>query len=167
MVMTGCNPLSTQDDVAAAMATDEAGFEVYARHGVSDEEYVEHLKATLSCHPDLIIDDGGDLIALLHGECRAYGDRLIGGCEETTTGIHRLQSREAAGLLDYIGNLAPQLKNGITLTVAIFSFSSASVLVFIIAGTEQPKPIIIGRKALPESPNLRNALSNIKAILAI
>ena len=101
VVMTGCNPLSTQDDVAAAMATDEAGFEVYARHGVSDEQYTEHLKATLSCHPDLIIDDGGDLIALLHGECREYGDRLIGGCEETTTGIHRLQSREAAGLLDY------------------------------------------------------------------
>ena len=101
VVMTGCNPLSTQDDVAAAMATDEAGFEVFARHGVTDEEYTEHLKATLSCHPDLIIDDGGDLIALLHGECREYGDRLIGGCEETTTGIHRLQSREAAGLLDY------------------------------------------------------------------
>ena len=101
VVMTGCNPLSTQDDVAAAMATDPAGFEVYARHGVSDEEYEEHLKQTLSCHPDLIIDDGGDLIALLHGACRECGDRLIGGCEETTTGIHRLQSREAAGLLDY------------------------------------------------------------------
>ncbi len=101
VVMTGCNPLSTQDDVAAAMATDPAGFEVYARHGVSNEEYEEHLKQTLACHPDLIIDDGGDLIALLHGECRDCGDRLIGGCEETTTGIHRLQSREAAGLLDY------------------------------------------------------------------
>ena len=99
VVMTGCNPLSTQDDVAAAMAAD--GFEVYARHGVSDEEYEEHLKKTLACHPDLIIDDGGDLIALLHGECRDFGDRLIGGCEETTTGIHRLQAREAAGLLDY------------------------------------------------------------------
>ena len=99
VVMTGCNPLSTQDDVAASMAA--SGFEVYARHGVSDEEYEQHLKATLSCHPDLIIDDGGDLIALLHGDCRAYGDRLIGGCEETTTGIHRLQAREAAGLLDY------------------------------------------------------------------
>ena len=81
VVMTGCNPLSTQDDVAAAMATDPAGFEVYARHGVSDAEYEEHLKQTLSCHPDLIIDDGGDLIALLHGACREYGDRLIGGCE--------------------------------------------------------------------------------------
>ena len=99
--MTGCNPLSTQDDVAAAMAADPAGFEVYARHGVSDEEYTEHLKATLSCCPDLIIDDGGDLISLLHGECRDYGKNLIGGCEETTTGIHRLQAREAAGLLNY------------------------------------------------------------------
>ncbi|MBR3894052.1 MAG: adenosylhomocysteinase [Clostridia bacterium] len=97
--VTGCNPLSTQDDVAAALAAE--GFEVNARHGVSDEEYVEHLKKTLSCVPDLMIDDGGDLISLLHGECRAFGKNLIGGCEETTTGIHRLLSRERAGLLDY------------------------------------------------------------------
>ncbi len=97
--VTGCNPLSTQDDVAAALAAE--GFEVHARHGVSDEEYTEHLKMTLSCCPDLIIDDGGDLISLLHGECREYGKNLIGGCEETTTGIHRLLSREKAGLLDY------------------------------------------------------------------
>jgi len=97
--VTGCNPLSTQDDVAAALAAE--GFEVNARHGVSDAEYVEHLKKTLSCVPDLMIDDGGDLISLLHGECRAFGRNLIGGCEETTTGIHRLLSRERAGLLDY------------------------------------------------------------------
>ena len=97
--VTGCNPLSTQDDVAAALAAE--GFEVHAIHGVSMEEYVEHLKKTLSCCPDLIIDDGGDLISLLHGECREYGKNLIGGCEETTTGIHRLLSREKAGLLDY------------------------------------------------------------------
>ncbi len=97
--VTGCNPLSTQDDVAAALAAE--GFEVHARHGVSDEEYTEHLKKTLSCVPDLMIDDGGDLISLLHGECRAFGKNLIGGCEETTTGIHRLLSRERAGLLDY------------------------------------------------------------------
>lgn len=97
--VTGCNPLSTQDDVAAALAAE--GFEVHARHGVSDAEYVEHLKKTLSCVPDLMIDDGGDLISLLHGECREYGKNLIGGCEETTTGIHRLLSRERAGLLDY------------------------------------------------------------------
>ena len=97
--VTGCNPLSTQDDVAAALAAE--GFEVHARHGVSDEEYREHLIATLSCSPDLIIDDGGDLISLLHGECRKYGKNLIGGCEETTTGVHRLLARERAGLLDY------------------------------------------------------------------
>ena len=97
--VTGCNPLSTQDDVAAALAKE--GFEVFARHGVTEEEYREHLMQTLSCKPDLIIDDGGDLISLLHGECRALGENLIGGCEETTTGIHRLLAREAAGLLDY------------------------------------------------------------------
>ena len=97
--VTGCNPLSTQDDVAAAVA--KAGLTVNARHGVTDEEYTQHLKATLSSHPHLIIDDGGDLIELLHGECRAYGDCLIGGCEETTTGIHRLFAREAKGCLDY------------------------------------------------------------------
>jgi len=97
--VTGCNPLSTQDDVAAALAAE--GFEVNAIHGVDMDEYVEHLKKTLSCCPDLIIDDGGDLISLLHGECREYGKNLIGGCEETTTGIHRLLSREKAGLLDY------------------------------------------------------------------
>ena len=97
--VTGCNPLSTQDDVAAALASE--GFEVNAHHGASDEEYVADLKATLSAKPDLIIDDGGDFIGLLHGECRELGVNLIGGCEETTTGIHRLKAREAAGLLDY------------------------------------------------------------------
>ncbi len=97
--VTGCNPLSTQDDVAAALAAE--GFDVNARHGVTEAEYRAHLIATLSCVPHLIIDDGGDLIALLHGECRELGRELIGGCEETTTGIHRLLSREKAGLLDY------------------------------------------------------------------
>ena len=97
--MTGCNPLSTQDDIAQALR--EAGFEVHAKHGASEEEYTEHLKRTLSACPDLIIDDGGDFTHLLHGECRAYGKNLIGGCEETTTGIHRLYARQAAGLLDY------------------------------------------------------------------
>ena len=97
--VTGCNPLSTQDDVAAALA--EMGFEVNAWRGVTDAEYEEHLKKTLSCCPDVMIDDGGDLTQLLHGECREYGRNLIGGCEETTTGIHRLFARQAAGALDY------------------------------------------------------------------
>lgn len=98
--VTGCNPLSTQDDVAAALAAD--GFEVNAANGADEREYKKDLKATLSCRPHLIIDDGGDFISLLHSECREYGERLIGGCEETTTGVHRLRAREAEGLLDYI-----------------------------------------------------------------
>lgn len=97
--VTGCNPLSTQDDVAAALVED--GFEVNAWRGVSDEQYKQHLINTLSLCPDLMIDDGGDLTHLIHGECRDYAKNLIGGCEETTTGIHRLFARERAGLLDY------------------------------------------------------------------
>ena len=97
--VTGCNPLSTQDDVAAALVED--GFEVNAWRGVSEEQYKEHLIATLSLCPDLMIDDGGDLTHLIHGECRHLAKNLIGGCEETTTGIHRLFARERAGLLDY------------------------------------------------------------------
>ena len=97
--VTGCNPLSTQDDVAAALVKD--GFEVNAWRGVNEEEYTKHLKKTLSLCPHVMIDDGGDLINLLQGECREYGKDLIGGCEETTTGIHRLKAKEAQGKLDY------------------------------------------------------------------
>ena len=97
--VTGCNPLSTQDDVAAALVKD--GFEVNAWRGVNEEEYEKHLKKTLSLCPHVMIDDGGDLINLLQGECREYGKDLIGGCEETTTGIHRLKAKEAQGKLDY------------------------------------------------------------------
>ena len=97
--ITGCNPLSTQDDVAAALAAE--GLEVNARRGVSDEEYTRDLKETLSCSPDVIIDDGGDLVHLLHGECRTYAGNIIGGAEETTTGVHRLFARQRAGLLDF------------------------------------------------------------------
>ena len=96
---TGCNPLSTQDDVAAALT--DYGVNVFAIHGADEETYVAHLTEALSCHPDIMIDDGGDFIELLHGKCRELGDRLIGGCEETTTGIHRLRQREAEGKLDY------------------------------------------------------------------
>jgi len=97
--VTGCNPLSTQDDVAAALAAE--GFTVNAVHGATAEEYQQDLIATLSCCPDLIIDDGGDFISLLHGECAHLGKNLIGGCEETTTGIHRLLARQRAGMLNY------------------------------------------------------------------
>jgi len=97
--VTGCNPLSTQDDVAAALCSE--GFEVYAKRGVNEAEYTEHLMKVLLCYPHVLIDDGGDLINLLHAECKEYGKYLIGGCEETTTGIHRLKAREAKGLLKH------------------------------------------------------------------
>lgn len=95
--LTGCNPLSTQDDVAAAMAS--LGVDTCGVRGVTMEEYEDLLTETLKCRPHLIVDDGGDLISLLGGKCAPYGDRLIGGCEETTTGIHRLRARERAGIL--------------------------------------------------------------------
>jgi len=95
--LTGCNPLSTQDDVAAAMA--DKGVDTYGVHGVTPQEYEDLLVETLKCRPHLIVDDGGDLISLLGGKCAEYGDRLLGGCEETTTGIHRLYARERAGIL--------------------------------------------------------------------
>ena len=97
--VTGCNPLSTQDDVAAALVKE--GFEVNAWRGVNDEEYATHLKTTLSLCPHVMIDDGGDLTELLHGECKSYAANLIGGCEETTTGIHRLFMREKQGRLEF------------------------------------------------------------------
>ena len=97
--VTGCNPLSTQDDVAAALVHE--GFEVNAVHGTDEEGYTRDLINTISWAPDLLIDDGGDLMSLLHGEYREYGENLIGGCEETTTGVHRLIAREKAGKLDY------------------------------------------------------------------
>jgi len=96
---TGCNPLSTQDDVAAALA--ESGVNVFARHGVNEEEYTAHLKEVLACKPDIMIDDGGDLTVLLHGECADDRVNLLGGGEETTTGVRRLMAREAAGELKF------------------------------------------------------------------
>ena len=68
---TGCNPLSTQDDVAAALC--DYGVNVFAVHGADEKTYTEHLKMALSCHPDVMIDDGGDFIELLHGDCREIG----------------------------------------------------------------------------------------------
>ena len=95
--LTGCNPLSTQDDVAAAMA--DKGVDTYGVYGVTPGQYEDLLVETLKCRPHLIVDDGGDLISLLGGKCSRYADRLLGGCEETTTGIHRLYARERAGIL--------------------------------------------------------------------
>lgn len=95
--LTGSNPLSTQDDVAAGLAS--LGVETFGIHGASAEEYEAHLIETLKCRPHIVIDDGGDLIDLLGGKCKAYAGDLIGGCEETTTGILRLRAREKDGIL--------------------------------------------------------------------
>lgn len=95
--LTGSNPLSTQDDVAAGLAS--LGVETFGIHGASAEEYEVHLIETLKCRPHIVIDDGGDLIDLLGGKCKAYAGDLIGGCEETTTGILRLKAREKDGIL--------------------------------------------------------------------
>lgn len=95
---TGCNPLSTQDDVAAGLAS--LGVNTYAEYGVDKEQYEKLLLEALVCKPNLIIDDGGDLVETLyrHPELAA---ELIGGAEETTTGIHRLKARAKAGVLQF------------------------------------------------------------------
>ncbi len=95
--LTGSNVLSTQDDVAAGLAS--MGVETFGIHGVSAEVYEQHLIETLKFKPHLVVDDGGDLIHLLGGKCADLGENLIGGCEETTTGILRLKAREREGIL--------------------------------------------------------------------
>jgi len=99
MYITGSNPLSTQDDVAAALVAD--GLEVHAWYGCTDEEYDRHIRAVLSVGPNIIIDDGGDLVHMMHTEYRDLIPGVIGGCEETTTGIIRLEAMNRAGDLAF------------------------------------------------------------------
>jgi adenosylhomocysteinase len=99
MYITGSNPLSTQDDVAAALA--EEGLNVYAWYNATEEEYNEHISQVLSHHANIIIDDGGDLVHMLHTSKRDELPYVIGGCEETTTGIIRLQAMAAAEELEF------------------------------------------------------------------
>ncbi|HBK68253.1 MAG TPA: adenosylhomocysteinase [Firmicutes bacterium] len=90
LTVTGSNPLSTQDDVAAALVA--KGVSVFAWHGASEEEYLSHLTATLKTKPVYLIDDGGDLVSLLHTRYRELLPMVKGGCEETTTGVQRLRA---------------------------------------------------------------------------
>lgn len=99
MYVTGSNPLSTQDDVAAALV--KAGLNVFAWHGVSDEEYNRHIRSVLSIGPNIIIDDGGDLVHMMHTEFTDLIPQVIGGCEETTTGIIRLEAMNRKGELQF------------------------------------------------------------------
>ena len=96
---TGSNPLSTQDDVCAGLAS--RGITVLATHGCTMEEYHDYLCKALSVKPDVIVDDGGDMVSILHEEHPEWAENLRGGCEETTTGIIRLKNRAKAGKLNF------------------------------------------------------------------
>ena len=96
---TGSNPLSTQDDVCAGLAS--RGVTVLATHGCTLEEYHDFQCKALSVKPDVIIDDGGDMVHILHEEHPEWAVNLRGGCEETTTGIIRLRNRARAGQLRF------------------------------------------------------------------
>ena len=99
MYVTGSNPLSTQDDVAAALAA--GGMQVFARYGCTMEEYEQCLCSVLEIAPNIIIDDGGDLVNLMHTRYAELIPQVIGGCEETTTGIHRLKIMAREGSLRF------------------------------------------------------------------
>src|SRR3954453_14020268 len=96
---SGCNPLSTQDDVAAALAAE--GTSIYAWHGLSVEEFYWCIERTLDFKPTLTLDDGADLIFTVHNKHQELAKDIIGGTEETTTGVHRLRAMGKDGKLKY------------------------------------------------------------------
>jgi len=100
VAITGCNPLSTHDDVSAALDAHD-DISSYAEHGVDDEAYYEAIDAVLAHEPTVTVDDGGDLVFRVHEEHPELIDTIVGGTEETTTGVHRLRSMDADGALDY------------------------------------------------------------------
>lgn len=99
MFVTGSNPLSTQDDVAAALVHD--GLNVFAWYNATSQEYEHHISKVIEIGPDLIIDDGGDLVNTIHSKYPHLLDKVIGGCEETTTGVMRLLAMDKAGELRF------------------------------------------------------------------
>ena len=99
MYVTGSNPLSTQDDVAAALV--KAGLNVFAWYNATEEEYEAHIRKVLEVGPNVIIDDGGDLVHMMHTEFGDLIPNVIGGCEETTTGIIRLEAMDKKGELKF------------------------------------------------------------------
>ena len=100
VVLCASNPLSTQDDVAAALVS-EFGIPVYAIKGEDNETYYEHIAAALDHKPNFTMDDGADLVSTLHTTRREVLPNLIGGSEETTTGVIRLRALQAEGKLEY------------------------------------------------------------------
>lgn len=99
MYITGSNPLSTQDDIAAELV--KCGLNVYAWYNATAEEYQNHIQKVILNKPHIIIDDGGDLVNLIHDKYPELIDNVIGGCEETTTGIIRLKAMEKNNLLKF------------------------------------------------------------------
>lgn len=99
VAITGSNPLSTQDDVAAALS--EQGVTVYAWYNCTAEEYETFLHKALDTKPHIIVDDGGDLVSLLHTSRAADAENILGGSEETTTGVIRLRALEAEQRLKF------------------------------------------------------------------
>jgi len=99
VAVAASNPLSTQDDVVAALV--ERGVTAFAWYGATDEEYTSHLHDLLDFHPHAIIDDGGDLVATIHRDRPEQAAEILGGCEETTTGVLRLKAMAADGTLKF------------------------------------------------------------------
>ncbi|MBQ9032253.1 MAG: adenosylhomocysteinase [Parasporobacterium sp.] len=99
LYVTGSNPLSTQDDVAAALVKD--GIEVFAWYDCSAQEYDDNIREVLRHHCQIILDDGGDLVHMLHTQMPEEIPYVLGGCEETTTGILRLRAMETQGTLQF------------------------------------------------------------------
>ena len=99
VAMTGCNPLSTHDDAVAGAA--DLGLNVYGWREQDDEEYYQTINMVLDHKPDIIIDDGADMIMVLHNERTELLPHIKGACEETTTGVHRLQAMHADGALKF------------------------------------------------------------------
>ncbi|MFH1030349.1 MAG: adenosylhomocysteinase [bacterium] len=98
VLLCASNPLSTQDDVAASLAADY-GIPVYAIHGEDKKTYYSHLKAALDFKPDITMDDGADLLSLIHSEYENLAPNILGSMEETTTGVIRLKALEKEGKL--------------------------------------------------------------------
>jgi len=100
IAITGCNPLSTHDDVSAALDAVK-GVTSYAKRGVDHDDYYDAIDAVLDHEPTVTVDDGGDLVMRVHEQYPELIDSILGGCEETTTGVHRLRAMDEDGALEY------------------------------------------------------------------
>ncbi|MFC4359634.1 adenosylhomocysteinase [Halobium salinum] len=100
VAITGCNPLSTHDDVSAALDAHD-NITSYAKRGVEDDDYYAAIEAVIDHDPTVTVDDGMDMVAAIHEDHPELIDSIVGGCEETTTGVHRLRAMDEDGALNY------------------------------------------------------------------